>query len=108
MNDPIAPWKIVYSQKTKHRDIPFIVDNNSDFVGKVYFHTGLNAEANAQLIAKAPELAEQNKKMLVELKKFQKLERGAGSPDHPTEDYEIVTNLIAEVEGLTNDMGRFK
>ena len=50
-------WKF-YPGKKKHQDSFFIVAVENDkrtFVGKTYTHEGQPGEANAQLIASAPE-----------------------------------------------------
>ena len=52
-----GPWKAVKSQKPKHKTAIFIAYGKAGYVAKVYGHDGEPVEANASLIAAAPELA---------------------------------------------------
>ena len=56
-----GPWCVVPSRKEKHKEARFIgvrdrVSGEMVFVGKAYGHDGEPVEANARLIAAAPDL----------------------------------------------------
>ena len=52
-----GPWRVVRSEKAKHRSARFIMGGRI-FVGKAYGHDGEPVDDNARLIADAPRMRE--------------------------------------------------